>query len=80
MTTQPSTTQVIYINWNMGDHTYTMTINLSSNPQYWALQSLKDWVKYNGSRVIWWSIDDNSTATTEQYDTVQFLISSNLNR
>lgn len=79
MTTQSNTYQVIYINWNLGNHTYTMTINLSSNPQYWALQSLKDWVKYNSPRVISWSFDDNSNGTIDQFETVRFLINSNSN-
>ena len=70
----------IYINWNLKNHTYTMTINLGANPEYCALQSLKDWVKYNGSNVVSWSFDDNSNGTTDQFETIKFLINSNSNK
>jgi len=80
MTTQSSTTQVIYINWNLRDHTYTMTINLSSNPQYWALESLENWAKYNCNRVESWSVDGNTVATEESINTIRDLINTTLKR
>jgi hypothetical protein len=68
--------QVIYINWNLGSHTYTMTVNLEREVQSWALQSLIDWARFNSNRIKSWSVDESSFATSEQFNTVRGLINA----
>jgi len=68
----------IYIDWNMGNHTYKMTLHLWYS---WSLESLEKWIEYNGSRVESWSFDERfSTAKNDKFDKVRFLINSNLNK
>lgn len=78
MLIRPTDIQVIYINWNLGSHTYTMTVNLAPNVQQFAMQSLTNWVLGNSDRVVSWTVDDNSWATIDQYDAVRSLINTNL--
>jgi len=49
--------QIINIKWNLGNHTYTMTVNLSDEHRQWALQSLQLWLEGNRDRIESWSID-----------------------
>ena len=50
--------QSIYIEWNLGNHTYTMTVNLSDEHRQWALQSLQLWLEGNRDRIESWSFVD----------------------
>lgn len=69
--------QYIYINWDLGSHTYTMTVNVSNKYRLLALDSLKDWLKFNKRKVQAWSFDDSSFVTEpENFDTVRALINN----
>ena len=70
--------QRIYINWNLGNHTYTMTVHLTPDVEQYSMQSLTNWVQGNSDRIVSWNIDDDSWARPEQYDAVRALINNNL--
>lgn len=73
--------QYIYIDWNLGSHTYTMTLNVSSKYRLLALASLKDWLKFNKRRIQSWAFDDGSyVIEPDHYDTVRALINNALNK
>lgn len=72
--------QCIYINWNLGSHTYTMTVHLTPDVEQYAMQSLTNWVQGNSDRIVSWEVDDNSWAQLEQYIAVETLINNNLNQ
>lgn len=70
--------QRIYINWNLGSHTYTMTVHLTPDVEQYSMQSLTNWVQGNSDRIVSWEVDDLSWARPEQYDAVRALINNNL--
>ena len=51
--------QSIYIEWNLGNHTYTMTVNLSDEHREQSLQSLQNWIVKNIHRIEDWSFVDS---------------------
>ena len=73
--------QYIYIDWNLGSHIYTMTVNVSDSCRLLALNSLKGWLKFNRKRIQSWAFDNGSfVIDTDHYDTVKDLINSTLNK
>lgn len=69
--------QYIYINWDLGSHTYTMTVNVSNKYRLLALDSLRDWLKFNKRKVQSWAFDNSSFVTEpENFDTVRELINN----
>lgn len=73
--------EYIYINWNLGSHTYTMTVNVSDRYRLLGLDSLKGWLKFNRRRIQSWAFDDGSyVVELDHYDTVRSLINNALSK
>ena len=69
--------QCIYIEWNLGNHTYTMTVNLSDEHRQWSLQSLQLWLDGNKDRIESWSFVDLPANSGALIDAVRSILRQN---
>ncbi len=69
--------QSIYIEWNLGNHTYTMTVNLSDEHREQSLQSLQNWIFENIHRIESWSFVDLPPNSGALIDAVEPILRQN---
>ncbi len=69
--------QCIYIEWNLGNHTYTMTVNLSDEHREQSLQSLQNWIFENIHRIESWTFVDLPPNSGSLMDAVEPIIQLN---